>query len=160
MTGLPSGTMTGRPGLLGLLLALAAAGCGGGASTVSTTVRPQPTTTSDVAPSTSSSVAGSTSTVGRPGPPAAGACSASVDAAPAPARTVVLHVASGVTGATFLARMSAPSIGASTKSGTTDATGKASLELDTAALRSGEDVRVEVSVAGGAEACSTSFTAR
>lgn len=133
-------------------LALAACGSSGGGS-------PSPSTTGTSVATLPATVVPTTATlpgaaVTRPGPPAAGQCSVTVDA-PHPPATQVL-VRSGLPGATFLVRASGGSA-VLTGSGTTDGAGSGSTVLDVIGVPAGVPILVEVSVAGGAEECSVTY---
>jgi hypothetical protein len=168
-TGRPAVSLAGSAVVIAMVIAMAAVllgACrsGGDGETVE-----QGPGTSAAGPSTSvatptSAVATSASqpppTVARPGPPATGQCGVVLDD---PARgaggTVTVRVLSGIPGATFLARVVAGST-TSTEAGTVDGSGSGTIRLQLPASTPGEPTQVEVSVAGGAETCSATFTPR
>jgi hypothetical protein len=135
--------------------ALALGACGSsdpGSPVPSTSGAPGADPSTTVAATTTTPVSGPA--VSRPGPPAAGRCSVTVDA-PHPPATEIL-VRSGLPATAFLVRASGGST-VVTGSGTTDGTGSGSTVLDVAGVPPGIPTLVEVSVGGGAEECSVTF---
>jgi hypothetical protein len=140
-------------------------GCGGDTrsqTVVTPTTQPTPT-----APSVVGSVATTTTppatppptAVERPGPPAATTCSATGDASHAASDgNVSVTVQSLRPAATFLAT-ARTTTGPTTQAGTTDERGKGTVPIAVGRTPAGERVQIDVSVAGGAETCSTTATA-
>ncbi len=145
--------------MTGAVLAAALLGaCGAGED--EPVLGPSQSVVTTVAPPLATSAARTGVPASRPGPPTLDRCTVSVDdAAPRLGGTVTATVRSGRPDALFLARIFDASASTAT-SATTDASGTGSVKLQVPGPPAAGPVQIEISIAGGAEGCSTTFTPR